>query len=89
MQNLPFYNRTVAKIITFCSQPRVRSLVVTLILAEAEWFVKLGCQAVWLLGIREIARKSLWFLWKKVGNYGGKIGGSSMLQWEYGLYTEV
>ena len=49
----------------------MRSLVVTLILAEAKWFVKLGCQAVWLLGIREIARKSLWFLWKKVGNYCG------------------
>jgi hypothetical protein len=37
----------------------VRSLVVTLILAEAEWFVKLGCQAVWLLGTRGIKKKKL------------------------------
>ena len=73
MQNLPFYNRTVAKIITFCSQPRVRSLVVTLILAEAEWFVKTGCQAWWLLGIRGIARKGLWFLWKRLGNSCGNL----------------
>ena len=54
MQNLPFYNRTVAKIITFCSQPRVRSLVVTLILALVFWFVKSGCQARGVLNIREL-----------------------------------